>query len=130
MNKTATTLLLACLLLLGACHRNGEHGDILSHEQMVDFLAEAYLIEGFYVVESSYDYKALSPESLGAYNSLLDRLGVTREQIEQSIDYYSLHPEEMSEMHDEAIARIEAEYPQTRPEKKPMPTINVMPVMQ
>ena len=96
--------LLAVVALLASC-RNGERpADVVDAPQMVDFLSDAYLLEGFYAVETQYRYDALPAEVLRAYDDILAKHHLTREQVEHSFAYYSEHPE----LYDQYITTSEA----------------------
>lgn len=75
---------------------------------MVAFLSEAYLLEGFYAVESQYRYDAMMPEVLRAYDDILDKHHLTREQVEHSFAYYAEHPDLYEPIQDSVLARIES----------------------
>ena len=102
-----TILALFALVLLAGCHRGGRPEGVLDAPQMVEFLSDAYLLEGFYAVESQYRYDAMRPEVLSAYDHILDKHHVTREQVEQSFSYYAEHPELYAPIQDSVLARIE-----------------------
>lgn len=49
----------------------------------------------------------MRPEVLSAYDYILDKHHVTREQVEQSFSYYAEHPELYGPIQDSVLARIE-----------------------
>ncbi len=102
-------LLPLLLLLLVACGSGRRPADVMSHDRMVDFLADAYLLEGFYAVETQYRYDVLPDHVLRSYDSILLLHGVTRQDVERSIQYYSRHLDEYENIHNEVVARLEAE---------------------
>ena len=77
--------------------------------QMVDFLEQAYLLEGFYAVETGYQYDTLHPEMLASYDSLLASYCITRDDFERSVNWYSRHPDIYERVHDSVLARIDRE---------------------
>ncbi|MBQ0015609.1 MAG: DUF4296 domain-containing protein [Bacteroidales bacterium] len=86
----------------------GRPADLLSEQQMVDFLTEAYLIEGFYGIETGYHYDELTPEIIGSYEELLDRKGISRDRFERSVKYYmSKQPEQYKHIHDMVVEQLE-----------------------
>ena len=98
---------LITLLLLAGCRQEGLPEGVASEERMVDFLTEAYQLEGYYAVETRYRYDVL-PESVAQrYDSLLDAQGLTREEAERSLDYYSQHLDAYQRIHDSVVARLE-----------------------
>ena len=93
--------------LLVSCHHDERPADVLDAPQMVDFLSDAYLLEGFYAIETQYRYDAMSAEVLRAYDDILDKHHVTREQVEHSFAYYAEHPDLYAPIQDSVLARIE-----------------------
>ena len=81
----------------------------MAHEQMVAFLADAYLLEGFYAVETQYRYDVLTPETIQSYDSILSIHGVSREEVERSLDYYSHHLDEYQAIHEEVATILETQ---------------------
>lgn len=107
--KKIVFILLPVLLLLGACRHEERPADVMSHEQMVAFLTDAYLLEGFYAVETQYRYDALTPEVLHSYDSILTVHSLTRDDVERSLDYYTRHLDEYQAIHEEVVALLEAQ---------------------
>ncbi len=103
------TLLALCLtaLLLTACNKNRIPDDVMQPDVMVEFLAEAYLLEGFYAIESNYQYQEVAPQIKASYDSLLNRYAVTEETFAHSVEYYTQHPELFDTIHARAIRRLE-----------------------
>ncbi len=106
--KTRILLILCCTgLLLPACNKNRVPSDVIQPDVMVEFLAEAYLIEGFYAIESNYQYQEVSPQIQASYDSLLARYRVSADDFSRSIDYYTQHPELFDTIHARAIRQLE-----------------------
>lgn len=105
--KKIVLLLLPLLLTVAACRHEGRPADVMTHEQMVSFLTDAYLLEGFYAVETQYRYDALTPEVLHSYDSILQVHALTRDDVERSLDYYTRHLDEYQAIHEEVVARLE-----------------------
>lgn len=76
---------------------------------MVDFLTDAYRLEGFYAVETQYRYDVMPDHVMRSYDSILDVHGLTRDAVERSIDYYSHHLDEYEAIHNDVVARLESE---------------------
>ncbi|MBQ8703550.1 MAG: DUF4296 domain-containing protein [Bacteroidales bacterium] len=106
MKKTA--LLLPLLLLVAACHRNPLPDGVLDHGQMTAFLADAYLQEGIYAVGTRYRYDTMPDRLYQGYDSILEAHGITRRQVELSLDYYSHHLDAYQAIQDSVVARLEA----------------------
>lgn len=100
-------LLATAAVLCAACHNNDRPKDLIEAPQMVAFLSEAYLLEGFYAVETQYRYDAMMPEVLRAYDNLLAAHGITREAVERSFEYYAEHPEFYEPIQDSVLARLD-----------------------
>lgn len=108
MKKPILLLLPALMLFVASCGSGRRPADVMGHGQMVEFLADAYLLEGFYAVETQYRYDVLPPAVMRSYDSILDVHHVTRQAVEHSIDYYSHHLDEYEAIHNEVVARLEA----------------------
>lgn len=102
-------LILLAILSLSACRRGEMPADVLPADKMVDFLSEAYLLEGFYAVETEYRYDAMTPEVVSAYDDILARHGIDKEAVERSFHYYAEHPDLYQSIHDSVIARLESD---------------------
>lgn len=83
----------------------------MDHGQMVTFLSEAYMLEGFYAVETQYRYDSLLPEVVAAYDDILARQGLSRRKVEKSLKYYSSHPDEYQIIHDSVLAIMDSNDP-------------------
>lgn len=97
------------VLLLASCLHDRRPADVLDAPEMVAFLADAYLLEGFYAVETQYRYDAMSPDVLRAYDDILAKHHVSREQIEHCFDYYSQHPDLYVPIQDSVLAILDRE---------------------
>ena len=64
-------------------------------------------VGGFYAIETQYRYDAMPAEVLRAYDDILDKHHVTREQVEHSFAYYAEHPDLYAPIQDSVLARIE-----------------------
>ena len=98
----------AVAVLLGSCNRNGVPEGVMDASTMTAFLQEAYLIEGFYSIETEFRYDSLHAEMVASYDSLLCRYGLSREDFERSVDYYSRHPHEYALIHKQVIAALDS----------------------
>ena len=110
MNKIRLTTLSVALFLcaaLAGCSRNPVPAGVMSEDVMVCFLEQAYLLEGFYAVETGYQYDTLHPEMLASYDSLLASYSITRDDFERSVKWYSHHPDIYERVHDSVLARID-----------------------
>lgn len=96
-------------MMLTACHNDSLPEGVLNQQQMTRFLHEAYLLEGYCAIETRYRFDSLSPEMIYAYDDILAEQGITREQVETSLAYYSNHPEEYLAIHDSVAALLETQ---------------------
>ena len=109
MKKTLYPLILLTALLAASCnHEEGIPSWVMDEETMTSFLKEAYLLEGFYAVETQYQYDTLNAEMAAAYDSLLARHHLTRQDFDTSIAWYSYHPDRYEAIHDEVIAYLDS----------------------
>ena len=104
------TLSVFCLLAfaLAGCSRTSVPNGILSESRMVDFLEQAYFIEGYYAIETGYQYDTLHPQMLASYDSLLASCGITREEFERSVDWYTHHTDRYERLYDSVLARFDS----------------------
>lgn len=109
MKKVLAIASLVALLPMVGCRHNERPADVIDAPRMVAFLTDAYLLEGFYAIETHYGYDAMTPEVLRAYDDILANHGLTREQVEHSFDYYSHHPELYRPIQDSVLAILESQ---------------------
>lgn len=107
MKKILSPITLCLVLMLAACNNDRLPKDVLDHQQMVDFLCESYLLEGYCAIETRYNFDSLTPEMIYAYDDILAEQGITREQVEASLEYYSRHPEKYKAIHEEVSAALQ-----------------------
>ena len=103
---TPSAVLMLCFATLG-CSQNRVPSGVMDMPVMADFLKEAYLLEGFYAVETAFQYDTLHPEMVASYDSLLASFGITREDFERSVEWYVRHPDIYEQVHDSVLARID-----------------------
>lgn len=106
---TASKVLLPLFVAvaLASCNPDRRPDDVLDDKAMASFLSEAYLLESFYAIESNYSYDAMTPEVLSAYDDILARHHVSREDIERSLEYYSKHPDQYAAIQEQARQIVE-----------------------
>ena len=100
-------ILVAALLLVAACRSEQRPADVLAPQAMAAVLADAYMLEGFYAVETGYRYDSMLPEVLAAYDDILARYHTTREAVELSLEYYSTHPDQYKPVQDSVLALLD-----------------------
>lgn len=100
----------AAALLLGACHHKEKLPEgIMDTAEMIDFMTEAYILEGYYAIESNHNYDTVSPEALRAYDEMLRKHGLSRAEADSSFAYYAERPELFAKINDAVLARLEHE---------------------
>ena len=104
---TLSAVLLLCLGSAG-CSQEQVPNDVMDEPTMADFLGEAYLLEGFYAVETGFQYDTLHPEMAASYDTLFASFGITREDFERSVEWYSRHPLLYERVHDTVLARLDS----------------------
>lgn len=82
---------------------------VLEEARFVDFLADAYLLEGFYALESHYRFDTLQPEMIASYDSLLAQYGITREVFDTTVLWYAHHPDIFARVQDSVMVRLTPE---------------------
>lgn len=108
--KKNILLLSLSVVLFAACKPDRLPDGVLDGKAMASFLSDAYLLESFYAVETHYSYDAMSPEVLRAYDDILAKHHLSREDIERSLDYYSEHPDQYAAIQDSARSILEREF--------------------
>lgn len=105
------TLSAVLSLSLGSagCSQERVPSGVMDEPTMAAFLKEAYLLEGFYAVETGFQYDTLHPQMMASYDSLLASFGITRDDFERSVEWYIRHPELYERIHDSVLARIDRE---------------------
>lgn len=111
-------LLFAFALLLGACGRKERLPQgIMDTAQVAAFLADAYLLEGYYAVASNHNYDTVDAEFLKSYDELLRSYRVTRAVVDSSLAYYASQPEMFAAINDAVLRRMEKENGPSEPER-------------
>ena len=104
--KSHLLLPLVAALTLAACSHNTLPEGVLDAGQMADFLSEAYQLEAYNTVMYRGNTDDPAPEVRAAYDDILRRQGISRDEVEKSLEYYSRHPLEYKEILDEVNSRI------------------------
>lgn len=110
MKKFASIIISALFLfcgLLQGCNKIIVPSDVMNEKTMVSFLKDAYILEGFYAIETSFHYDSLYPQMRASYDSLLASYDLSREDFERTLDWYSHHPEVFEKVHQDVIAEID-----------------------
>ena len=109
LRKTALTLSVAALALLGACRDDKVPSDVMDEEQMASFMQDAYLLEGYYAVSTGFMYDTMNAEMIASYDSLLAQYGITREVFDTTVSWYAHHPDIFARVQDSVMVRLTPE---------------------
>lgn len=101
-------LLLLAVSMLCACGRQKLPEGVLDNESMTAFLTEAYTLESYNAIRSKSDNDSLSADVRAAYDEILRRNGITKEEVEASLEYYGNHPDEYRTILDEVAKRLDS----------------------
>ncbi len=72
----------------------------------VDFLERAFLLEGYYSLETHYRFDSLQPEMIASYDSLMARYGITPEIFDTTINWYVRHPDIYLRVQESVMSRL------------------------
>lgn len=105
-------LLISLVLFFSSCSEGIERldmpDDLLSKEVMINVLGDLTKLESH--IQSNYgvitEYHKVMVNS---GDSLLKIHGITKEQLEQSLDYYGAQQKELEEIYSEALNRLNKE---------------------
>ena len=96
------------MVVFVGCRHEQRPDDVMDERQMVEFLKDAYLLEGFYAVETNFNYDSLHPQMVASYDSLLARHNLTREDFERSVEYYTHHTHEYELIHQQVVDYLDS----------------------
>lgn len=99
--------LLAASASLSACHSDELPKGIMSEDQLVDFLTDAYLTESYYAIKTSYRTETERVAASNAFDHLLQQYGISEEEFRASMDYYMFHYSQNQRIHKRVKDRIE-----------------------
>jgi len=100
-------LFFSALIFLGAC-MDSTPGGIIKRDKMINLMIDMHIVDG-----SLYNIDAPNADSLykygtGRYNTLFKRHHTDPKQFDNSLKYYSMHPEEMEEMYTDIVKKLQA----------------------
>lgn len=98
--------LIALLFSSYSCERRP--GDVIEKEQLVPIIVDLHKVHGI-VRSQTFNKLFYTTDSVQIYEPVFDKYGVTREQFEKSIEYYSASPQEFDMMYEEVIAELTRE---------------------
>lgn len=105
MYKTHYLFLSLALLffLFTGCKKERVPGNVLDLKKMALLLAEMHIAEGTFN-ESRTFYSSDNPQLAGYYKSILDKHGLSRQEFDRSLAWYTQHPKLYLKVYDQVIA--------------------------
>jgi hypothetical protein len=101
--------LFLCLSLFSCYHENKEIQPIpkklLTRDQMVDIMTDLQLSEGILTFRR-IERLPVPDYGVSLYNKVIEEHQLTREQLQENIDYYNNDPKLMEKIYDEVLARL------------------------
>jgi hypothetical protein len=114
--KVCFISLLLSLLVFSSCSKKEQQH--LSSEKMQQIMLDVNLAEAYSAVVKSDSLKPRSERNLDSlavfYRSVFKHYNVTREEFEQSLEWYKQHPEQLDSVYGQMIpqmSKLEAIYP-------------------
>ena len=96
-------LLIAALVFLNC---SGSSRKLIPENKFVRLLADIHLADGIGVDNMSNSASAFALDSASLYGSVLDKYSVTWTQFDNTMAFYSSHPDDCSRMYNKVIARL------------------------
>lgn len=103
------SVLFAMSVLFVSCHKKEIPSYVIPEQKMAEILKDAYLLEGFYAIETHFHYDTLDAEMLTSVDSLFSKYQISQHDFDTSIAWYVLHPDVYKRIHDTVIARLDRE---------------------
>ena len=101
-------LFFLALLFLGACIGSNVPDGIIKQNEMVNLMVDVHIVDG-----SVYNIESAHPDSLYKYGinryfKVFEKHHTDSLQFKKSMEYYSLHPEQLEEMYAEITEILQA----------------------
>lgn len=103
------SVLFAMSVLFVSCHNKEIPSYVIPEQKMAEILKDAYLLEGFYAIETHFHYDTLDAEMLTSVDSLFSKYQISQHDFDTSIAWYIHHPDIYKRVHDSVIARLDRE---------------------
>ena len=104
--------LLTVLLLAAACcgcgnrHREKKPEKLLSEEQMIDVMADVYLVEAM-LTQKKQQGQPIDTLVEAYYGQVFEHHGITRRDLEENMAYYTRQPAVLEAVMDSVAQRLE-----------------------
>ncbi len=102
MKQILTILTLALLLM--ACRHDPKPRNAIERDKYVDVLVDVHLVEGLH--RDRLRFKMDTLQSSALYLAVLDKHGITQEQMYITTMYYSRHPREYDRVFSDVLTKI------------------------
>lgn len=102
MKQILTILTLALLLM--ACRHDPKPRNAIERDKFVDVLVDVHLVEGLH--RDRLRFKMDTLQSSALYLAVLDKHGITQEQMYITTMYYSRHPREYDRVFSDVLTKI------------------------
>lgn len=102
-------LVVAISLLLGvaACKHNEPLPEgVIDESRFAALLTDLYLAEGYFSVTSDFQFKALGPDMVATYDTLLAQYQVTPEELDRSTTYYLQHKDACNRIYEQVMENL------------------------
>ena len=102
MKRTLVIILVFALIVTVGCKKNRK---TIPREEMISVLVKVHLMDGALEV-SQYNPEITVPDTLDAYEVVLEDYGYTRAQFDSSLQYYAKDLRRFDRMYQEVLTRL------------------------
>ena len=105
MNRFIILILCVVPFILGSCHRDRLHKDLIGKDELVPLLIDLHMV---YAIQSSVDFRHIAQDvdSVDVYSYVFEKHGVTKVVFDSTIAWYSRHPTHFTEVYDEVVMNL------------------------
>lgn len=79
---------------------------VMDEASFASFLEEAFLLEGYYSLETHYRFDTLQPQMIASYDTLMAKYGITHDDLDTTIHWYVRHPDIYLRVQESVMARL------------------------
>ena len=102
----AAILLFLSASIIFSCNRNKLPDNILDEKTLIEVLTEMHTADAYFRLTTDYESDTLIGEINYTYNQIFKQHGTTKEQFEQSLDYYSKNPKKFREIYEKVVLKL------------------------
>lgn len=126
MGKHRYIIVIATIVMIsvmGGCKHKSTESAPIDEPTMINLLHDAYLIEGYYTVETGYRFDTLHAQMAASYDSLFAQYNISKSDFDTCIAWYVRHYEAYQRVVDSVSARLtrEAELVRNEVNSSPQP---------